>query len=74
MDEKYSLGKKIVKTSTNLVLAYAILGAIYMLPANITGHVSSDVFLEKSKLTRFEKAIYTPVFDKLGIESTLLNE
>ena len=49
--------QKIKSGIRSILIAYAILGSIYTLTSDTTGHHSSDIFLEKVQPTSLEKKI-----------------
>jgi len=63
MKNKYV--NKIGKGIRNVAIAYALLGSLYMIGEDTTGHRSSDIYLGKSEPTKLEKSlveILEPIF------------
>ena len=58
----------------NLALGLAAIYAAVGFSINCykTGHYSSDLYTGMSKITSYEKKVYSPIFEKLGIESKIL--
>ncbi len=66
--------EKIKTGARKLVIAYAVLGSLWMLGADTTGHYSADLCLGKAHLSKLEQKIYRPIFEELDIESDLIEQ
>lgn len=66
--------EKVKNGAKDLAIVYAVLGSLYMLSADTTGHYSADLHQGKAHLSTLEKKIYEPIFKKFNIQSDLIKK
>jgi hypothetical protein len=73
MTNQKNIYQKVKSGLKKVGIAYLVLGALSMPGLGKTGHVSSDICTGKAKLTELERKMYEPIFERLGIETTLFD-